>query len=139
MQITERRTQDVVVLDLQGRLTVDDGAELLRDKFNSLIFTGHSKVLLNLAGVPHIDSGALGELVSLLVTAARQAKASLKLFGLTGRVVELFTITKLITEFDTYDTERGSARRASWSTRLRSLSTPGAEGCRVARRGFRRS
>jgi hypothetical protein len=29
-----------------------------------------------------------------------------KLFGLTGRVVELLTITKLIAEFDTYDTEQ---------------------------------
>jgi anti-sigma B factor antagonist len=105
MQITERRTHDVVVLDLKGRLTVEDGAELLRDKFNSLIFTGHSKVLINLSSVPHIDSGSLGELVSLLVT-ARHAQASLKLYGLTGRVVELLTITKLTTEFDTYDTER---------------------------------
>jgi len=105
MQITERRTQDVVVLDLKGRLTVDDGAQLLRDKFNSLIATDRAKVVLNLAGVPHVDSGSLGELVSLLV-AARQAKGSLKLFGVTRRVVELLTITKLITEFDTFDTER---------------------------------
>jgi len=105
MQINERRTQDVVVLDLKGRLTIDDGAELLCDKFNSLIFKGETKVLLNLANVPHIDSGALGKLVSCWLT-AKQAQSSLKLFGLTGRVVELLTITKLITQFDTYDTEQ---------------------------------
>lgn len=105
MHITERRTQDVVVLDLKGRMTVDDGADQLQDKFKSLIFTGHSKVLLNMGAVPHIDSGALGKLVSCSLT-ARQAKSSVKLFGLSGRVVELLTITKLITEFDTYDTEQ---------------------------------
>jgi anti-sigma B factor antagonist len=105
MYIYERRAQDVVVLDLKGRLTIDDGAELLSDKFNSLIFQGQTKVLLNMAGVPHIDSGALGKLVSCWLT-AQQAKGSLKLFGLSGRVVELLTITKLITQFDTYDTEQ---------------------------------
>ena len=63
MHITERKTQDVVVLDLKGRMTIDDGADLLQDKFKSLIFTGHSKVLLNMGAVPHIDSGALGTLV----------------------------------------------------------------------------
>jgi len=105
MHITERKTQDVVVLDLKGRLTIDDGADLLQDKFKSLIFTGHSKVLLNMGAVPHIDSGGLGRLVSCSLT-ARQANSSVKLFGLTGRVVELLTITKLIAEFDTYDTEQ---------------------------------
>jgi anti-sigma B factor antagonist len=104
MQLTERRTQGIVVLDLKGRLTIEDGADLLHDKFKSLIFQGYSKVMLNLGNVPHIDSGALGKLVSCSVT-ARRANASVKLFGLTGRVVELLTITKLITEFDCYDTE----------------------------------
>ena len=60
MLINERRNQDVVVLDLTGRMTIDDGAELLCDKVNSLIFQGQRKLLLNLSGVPHIDSGALG-------------------------------------------------------------------------------
>ena len=105
MQITERRTQDVVVLDLKGRMTIDDGAELLGDKVNSLIFQGESKVLLNMAGVPHIDSGALGKLVSCWLR-ARQAHSDLKRIGLSGRVVELLTITKLITSFNTYDTEQ---------------------------------
>ena len=105
MLINERRNQDVVVLDLTGRMTIDDGAELLCDKVNSLIFQGQRKLLLNLSAVPHIDSGALGKLVSCLLI-ARQTHSDLKLFGLTGRVVELLTITKLINEFDTYDTEQ---------------------------------
>ena len=105
MSITERRTQDVVVLDLKGRMTIDDGAELLCDKVNSLIFQGQRKVLLNLSGVPHIDSGALGKLVSCSLT-ARRANGSVKLVGLTGRLVELLTMTNLITVFDTFNTEQ---------------------------------
>jgi len=105
MEITERRIRDVVVLDLKGRLTIDEGADPLRETFNSLIVTGHRKVLLNLSGVPHIDSGAIGKLVSCSLT-ARKANGSVKLVGLTGRLVELLTMTKLITVFDTFNTEQ---------------------------------
>lgn len=105
MHITERKTNDVVVLDLDGRLTLGDGAELLRDKVASVVFQGNSKVLLNLAKVPYIDSGGLGELVRCSM-AAQKANGAVKMIGVSGRVVDLLTITKLITVFDTYDTER---------------------------------
>ena len=105
MNITERLNQDVVVLDLEGRLLIDKGAEQLRDKIGSALFRGHTRLVLNLARVPHIDSGALGVLVSAFVT-VRNAKGSVKLAGLTGRVVELLTITKLTQVFDCYDTEQ---------------------------------
>jgi anti-sigma B factor antagonist len=105
MKITERNSQDVVVLDLEGRMTIDDGGELLRDKVASVLFRGHSKVVINLARVPHIDSGSLGVLVGCFVSAQR-AQGAVKLSGLTGRVVELLTIMKLITVFECYDTEQ---------------------------------
>jgi anti-sigma B factor antagonist len=105
MQITERAIQDVIVLDLNGKLTIGDGAELLRDTVASVVAKGHSKLLLNLAGVPYIDSGGLGELVRCSM-AAKKANGSVKLVGVSGRVVDLLTITKLIAVFDTFDTEQ---------------------------------
>ena len=106
MQMNERTTHGVLVLDLKGRLTtVDDGAQQMRERVTRAFEQGQSKVLVNLAGVPHMDSGALGELVRCSL-AARRTKSSIRLFGVTGRVVELLTITKLITEFDTFATEQ---------------------------------
>jgi anti-sigma B factor antagonist len=105
MQISERTNRDVVVFDLEGRLLIDNGAEQLRDKIASALFRGHTRLVLNLARVPHIDSGALGVLVSCYVT-VKNARSTLKLAGLNGRVVELLTITKLIQVFDCYDTEQ---------------------------------
>ncbi|MBY0493114.1 MAG: STAS domain-containing protein [Cyanobacteria bacterium] len=105
MQITERISQDVVVLELSGRLTVDDGAELLRQKIDSVVARGHNKVVLNIARVPHMDSPGLGELVRSYVT-IHNVKGIMKLSGLAGRVIELLTIMKLIEVFDTYDTEQ---------------------------------
>jgi len=105
MQINERTTQDVVILDLTGRLTMGDGAELLRDKVTSVVFQGNSKVLLNLAGVPYVDSGGLGELVRCSM-AARKANGAVKLVGLTTRITDLLAITKLLNVFETFETEQ---------------------------------
>ncbi|HEX6164153.1 MAG TPA: STAS domain-containing protein [Vicinamibacterales bacterium] len=106
MQMTERLNGDVFVLDLKGRLTtMDGGAQLMRDRVTAVLAGGHSKVLLNLADVPHIDSCALGQL-AVCKTAARKANGTVKLFGMTSRVVQLLTITRLTTEFDTYATEQ---------------------------------
>jgi len=104
MHITERAANDVTILDLDGRLTMDDGAELLRDKVKSIVFQGNTKVILNLARVPYVDSGGLGELVRCSL-AAQKANGAVKMIGLTSRITDLLTITKLLNVFDTFDTE----------------------------------
>jgi anti-sigma B factor antagonist len=63
MQIEERSVGAVVVLDVKGKITLGDGDELLKDKINSLVNQGRKQILLNLAGVPYIDSAGLGEIV----------------------------------------------------------------------------
>ena len=45
MQIEERPSDDVMILDLKGKLTIGEGDELLKDKINSLIQQGHRKLI----------------------------------------------------------------------------------------------
>ena len=104
MQIEERAVGDVVVLDLKGKITLGEGDELLKDKVNSLVNQGHKKIVLNLAEVPYIDSAGLGEVVRTYTTVSRQG-GSLKLLNLTKRIEDLLSITKLLTVFDTFDSE----------------------------------
>ena len=56
MQIEERALGEVMILDVTGKLTIGDGDELLKDKINSLIQQGRKKLILNLEGVPYVDS-----------------------------------------------------------------------------------
>ena len=95
---------DVTVLDLKGKMTLGEGDELLKDKINSLLSAGKKKLLLNLEGVPYIDSAGLGEVVRTYTTVSRQG-GSLKLLNLTKRIEDLLSITKLLTVFDTFDSE----------------------------------
>ena len=104
MEIVERTVSDVTVLDLKGKMTLGEGDELLKDKINSLLAAGKKKLLLNLEAVPYIDSAGLGEIVRTYTTVSRQG-GSLKLLNLTKRIEDLLSITKLLTVFETFDSE----------------------------------
>lgn len=104
MEIQERALQNVVVLDLTGKLTIGEGDELLKEKINNLMQQGHRNLLLNLEGVPYVDSAGLGEIVRTYTTVSRQG-GKLKLVNLTKRITDLLAITKLLTVFDTFESE----------------------------------
>ena len=117
MQIEERAVGDVKVLDLKGRVTLGEGDELLRDKVNSLLNQGYKKIILNLAEVPYIDSAGLGEIVRTYTTVSKQG-GSLKLLNLTKRITDLLSITKLLTVFETFDSENEAVRSFEASTKV---------------------
>jgi anti-sigma B factor antagonist len=104
MQIGERVVNGVTVLDLKGKITLGEGDEALRDHISGLLQKGNKKILLNLEGVPYIDSAGLGEVVRTYTTVSRQG-GQLKLVNLTKRITDLLMITKLLTVFETFDTE----------------------------------
>jgi len=112
MQIVERTIGDVLILDVKGRITLGEGDELLKDKVNSLLNQGQKKIVLNLAEVPYIDSAGLGEIVRTYTTVSRQG-GNLKLLALTKRITDLLAITKLLTVFETYETESDAVQSFS--------------------------
>ena len=116
MHIEQRAVGDVVILDLKGKITLGEGDELLKDKVNSLVNQGYRKVILNLADVPYIDSAGLGEVVRTYTTVSRQG-GSLKLVNLTKRITDLLSITKLLTVFETFDTEQDAVQSFSASAK----------------------
>ena len=110
MQIEERVVNnDVTVLDLKGKMTLGEGDELLKDKINSLLQQNRKNIVLNLEGVPYIDSAGLGEIVRTYTTVSRQG-GKLKLVNLTKRITDLLSITKLLTVFETFDSEQDAIR-----------------------------
>ena len=109
MEIQERSSGEVMILDLKGKMTLGDGDTLLKDKINSLLLQGHRKLVLNLAGVPYMDSAGLGEVVRSFTTVSRQG-GSLKLLNLTKRIQDLLLITKLLTVFETFESESDAVR-----------------------------
>ena len=112
MDIDSRAVGDVMVLDLKGKMTLGEGDELLKDKVNSLVHQGHRKLILNVAAVPYVDSAGLGEIVRTYTTVSRLG-GSLKLLNLTKRIHDLLSITKLLTVFETFESEDDAVRSFS--------------------------
>jgi anti-sigma B factor antagonist len=104
LNISERQAGDITILDMDGKVTIGEGSVALRSTIRRLLGEGKSKILLNLGGVGYIDSSGIGELVSSF-TAVNKEGGTLKLLNLTQKIQDLLAITKLLTVFDTFDSE----------------------------------
>ncbi len=104
MQIHTRNVGDVTLLDLKGRLTLNEGTQQLKETVDGLMASGTKRIVLNLQETSYVDSGGLGELVRSLAAVGRHG-GSLKLINLTAKITDLLVITKLLTVFDSYDSE----------------------------------
>jgi anti-sigma B factor antagonist len=109
LKITERQIGTVTVLDLAGQLTIDQDAERLKDKINSLILQQRTEVVLNLADVPYIDSGGLGQLAACYSSLMKMS-GGLKLLHVNKKNHDLLSITRLVTLFDTFESEAAAVQ-----------------------------
>jgi anti-sigma B factor antagonist len=109
MQIAERESGAVTVLDLSGKITLGEDGNLLKDKLQSLLHQNKKNILFNLAQVSYVDSAGLGAIVSAYTTVTREG-GSLKLANVTKKLQDLLSITKLLTVFETFDSEEEALR-----------------------------
>ena len=109
MQIAERESGAVTVLDLSGKITLGEDGNLLKDKLQSLLHQNKKNILFNLANVSYVDSAGLGAIVSAYTTVTREG-GSLKLANVTKKLQDLLSITKLLTVFETFDSEDEAIR-----------------------------
>jgi anti-sigma B factor antagonist len=99
-----RHVGGVVVVDLDGRITLGEGTGALRDTLRSLLAQGNKGIILNMSGVSYVDSAGLGELVGVYTTAKHQG-GSVKLLHLQKKLNDLLQVTKLHTVFESFDNE----------------------------------
>jgi anti-sigma B factor antagonist len=104
MKVDVRHVDDVIIVDLEGRLVMGVGDELLRDVMNELVAEDWKKILLNLRRVTIIDSSGIGEVVSGWKL-ARRFGASVKLLRPAPQVERSLTLTQLLPLLEVFDNE----------------------------------
>jgi len=104
MKIAKRKKSDVLILDLQGKILIGEGIDELRGAINNAIKEKETKLILNFAGVPYLDSTGLGEVVRSY-TSVKKEGGVVKIINLTTKVRDLLSVTKLITVFETFEDE----------------------------------
>ena len=105
MRVEERIAGNVAIVTVTADITLTKGGDIvLKDKVQSLLQQHYKNIVLDLAGVSHVDSAGLGELVHAYATTKNNGGV-LRLLNVTKRLQDLLVVTKLLTVFDNYDNE----------------------------------
>ena len=104
MKVDVRHVDDVIIVDLEGRLVMGVGDELLRDVMNELLAEDWKKILLNLRKVSIIDSSGIGEVVSGWKL-GRRFGASVKLLRPAPQIQRTLRLTQLLPLLEVFDEE----------------------------------
>jgi anti-sigma B factor antagonist len=108
--IEEReRKGPVVIVELSGRLTMGDGSDTVEDFLQKLVAQGERAVLLDMAGVPMMDSRGIKSIVTGY-TSLRNRGGHLKLLNLTPRVRQVLDLTRLLTVFEAFEDEAAAVK-----------------------------
>jgi anti-sigma B factor antagonist len=102
--IRERHIADVTLLDVEGRISNEDDAAVLRAAFDGLVRQGRLKLAVNLQLVPSLDTVGLCELLRAYTSVTRRGGA-LKLLNLAPHVRQVLVVTRLLPILEAFDTE----------------------------------
>lgn len=112
MTVEQRSANDVVILQVSGEITYGKGNDvLLRSTVDALLAEGHRKLILDVSGVTYVDSAGLGQLAQIQANATRR-RSGLRLVGVSTRLRDLLTATRLLALFQICESE--SAALASF-------------------------
>jgi len=109
MQSIVRNAGGVTILEIRGRITVDEGNLLIRELVRDQVAKGNKKLVLHLAGVDYIDSAGIGELVRTFSTLRREG-GQMKLASVSPRVTDMLKATGLHSVFDVQKDEESAVR-----------------------------
>ncbi len=102
MKIKTRDVGDVVVVEINGKITIGEGDVALRNTIKELLEQGKKKIVIDMKHVSYMDSSGVGELASAYTTTKKQG-GELKLANLNTKVHDLLQLTTLISIFEVYD------------------------------------
>jgi anti-sigma B factor antagonist len=109
LKINIREVADAVILDLSGRITIGEPLAELRDSIREAVAGDRKNILLNLADVSYIDSSGLGQLIASYAGVTSRG-GQMKLLNLQKRVSDLMQVTKLLTVFETSNSEQAALK-----------------------------
>ena len=104
MKVDVRHVNDVIIVDLEGRLVMGVGDELLRDVMNEIVAEGWTKIVLNLRQVTIMDSSGIGEVVSSWKLAQRFG-GGVKLLRPAPSVKRTLKLTQILPLLEVFEEE----------------------------------
>ena len=113
MKLNVEHVGDVAVFRMSGQMTIGEGDIQFRQAVTEQLMRGDKKLLIDMKGLKYLDSAGLGEMVRAFTT-VRKAGGSMRLLHLMDKARELFTVTRLISVFEHFESEKDAL--AAFST-----------------------
>ncbi|MEM7582150.1 MAG: STAS domain-containing protein [Acidobacteriota bacterium] len=104
MRVDVRQSDDVILVDMDGRLVSGTGDKLLREIINELLGSNWTKIVLNLSKVTKIDSAGIGELVASVKMAERFG-SRVQLLHVEGQIRDILELSQILPLLEVHDTE----------------------------------
>ena len=101
----QRQVESIAILTPKGYLSGGDETEELERAIKTLADGGNKQLIINLADTQHLNSTALGVLISAHSSYVRRG-GQMKLCAVDKRIENIFVITKLSLVFDVFPTEQ---------------------------------
>jgi anti-sigma B factor antagonist len=111
--IDERRVDDVTILVLTGEMLLDDGDLSYGRRIDDLVARGQVKLLVDLAGVTHIDSSGVGMMAAMLKS-VRARGGDVRLLHVNTKGQRLLSLLRLRTLFELFEDEALALRSYEW-------------------------
>lgn len=109
MKYRLRETDDVVIIDITGRLMGGVDAEVFRNCIYQLLEKDKKKIVVNLGKVSWINSGGMGILITGYTT-MRKHNGDLKLLNVSNKIQSLLYVTKLNLIFECFESEEEAVK-----------------------------
>jgi anti-anti-sigma factor len=104
VKIAQREVRGVVILDLEGRLVMEDGVPDFVEHVSALIRQSRRRILLNFDQVTYLDSAGVGAIAWKYATAQRRG-IDIKLLNLRRKSHNVLKTTRLLTVLKSYESE----------------------------------
>lgn len=102
MDINVRKRSQVQLIHLRGQLRLGQAVDELRQTIEELLGNGETRLALNLAEVPMVDSSGIGLLVRFLAS-TKQRGGSLKLVQPSTFAVRTLRLVGVFNLFEVFD------------------------------------
>jgi anti-sigma B factor antagonist len=109
MEISVHRLAEVRIVQLSGALRLGTGVDSFRQAMEDALAVGDTRLIINFAQVPMIDSSGIGILVKTMAS-AKQRGGGVKLISPSKFVVQTLKLIGVLNLFEIFDDENGAVQ-----------------------------
>ena len=109
MEISVRRLSEIQLIQIRGALRLGAGVDSFRQALDDALAAGDTRMVINFAEVPMIDSSGIGVLVKAMAS-AKQRGGGVKLLNPSKFVVQTLKLIGVLNMFEMFDDETAAVQ-----------------------------